>query len=323
MATPTKQFDSGRFDFLGKAKYLVPITVLLTIVGIILMSAHGLTYGIDFAGGTEIQVKFEKPVQSDDVRKFTEEAGYNGALVQSIGTENEFLIRMESPHGKTDEETQLNINAMVKKISEGLITKFAEEKPEIRRVDSVGPAVGEELKRNGILAAFYCLIVILIYVGLRFDYKYAPGAVFCLFHDTIVVLSVFAIMKREVNVQTLASVLTLIGYSMNDTIINFDRIRENEKLFPGVPFYDIVNRSINDMLSRTMLTSGATFLSVITLYFFADGVIQDIAFTMAIGIIIGTYSSMYIASPLVIAYHRWEHRKEHQVLSNRNRTTVA
>ncbi len=309
MAQNSKHFDSGRYDFLGKAKYLVPVTILLTIVGIVLMFAHGLTYGIDFAGGTEIQVKFQGAVTSDEVREFAVKEGYSDALVQSIGSDNEFLIRMESPHGKTDEETQININAMVKKVSDGLITQFADKKPEIRRVDSVGPAVGEELKRNGVLAAFYCLIVILIYVGLRFDYKYAPGAVFCLFHDTIVVMSVFAIMKREVNVQTLAAVLTLIGYSMNDTIINFDRIRENEKLFPNVPFYDLVNRSINDMLSRTILTSGATFLSVITLYFFADGVIQDIAFTMAIGIIIGTYSSIYIASPLVIAYHEWEHRK--------------
>lgn len=301
-----KRFDTGRFDFLGKAKIIVPATVLLIFVGLIIMATRGLNYGVDFAGGTEVQVKFEGSVGADQVRSFLKDLGYADASVQTFGEANEFLIRLESPTAATESEAQVMINTMVKKITDSLSEKFVNEKAEIRRVDSVGPAVGDELKRNGILAAFYSLIIILIYIGLRFDYKYAPGAVFCLFHDASIVLAIFAVLQKEVNVQTLAAVLTLIGYSLNDTIVTFDRIRENEKLYPEASFYDIVNRSVNDTLSRTILTATSTFLSVMALYIFADGVIKDIAFTLGIGIIIGAYSTVYIAAPLVIAYDKWE-----------------
>lgn len=302
-----KKFDSGRYDFLGIAKFIVPATVVLIIVGLLVMAVKGLNYGVDFAGGTEIQVKFAQGVESDDLRKMLNEEGYKAASVQSFGEANEFLIRLESPKGATEAEEQAAINAMIKKVTDDLNSKFAQQGPEIRRVDSVGPAVGEELKRNGILAAFYSLIVILIYIGVRFDYKYAPGAVFCLFHDASIVLAVFAVLGKEVNVQTMAAVLTLIGYSLNDTIVTFDRIRENEALFPEASFYDIVNRSVNDTLARTILTTLATFSALVALYIFADGVIRDIAFTLGIGVIVGAYSTVYIASPLVIAYDRWEH----------------
>lgn len=301
-----KGFDSGRFDFLGKAKIFVPATILLIIIGLVLIAVRGLNYGVDFAGGTEVQVKFEGAVSPDDLRKFMADEGYSQASVQSFGEENEFLIRLESPKAKTQAEEQALLNAMIQKVTTGLNTAFAEQKPEIRRVDSVGPAVGDELKRNGILAAFYSLIMILIYIGLRFDYKYAPGAVFCLFHDAAIVIAVFSVMQKEVNVQTMAAILTLIGYSLNDTIVTFDRVRENEKLYPNASFYEVVNRSVNDTLSRTILTGLSTFSALVALYIFADGVIQDIAFTLALGVIVGAYSTIYIAAPLVIAYDRFE-----------------
>ena len=269
-----------------------------------------------------MQIKFEGSVGPDQVRSFLSEMGYSSASVQTFGEENEFLIRLESPKAPSETEVQVLINAMVKKITDSLGEKFANEKPEIRRVDSVGPAVGEELKRNGILAAFYSLILILIYIGLRFDYKYAPGAVFCLFHDASIVLAVFAVLQKEVNVQTLAAVLTLIGYSLNDTIVTFDRIRENEKLYPEASFYDIVNRSVNDTLSRTILTGLSTFLSILALYIFADGVIKDIAFTLMIGVVVGIYSTVYIAAPLVIAYDKWE-SYQNQVRLKRATTAKA
>jgi preprotein translocase subunit SecF len=301
-----KSFDSGRFDFLGKAKILVPATVGLIVVGLAIMAVRGLNYGVDFAGGTEIQLKFATEVQPDNVRDFLSKEGYPQAVVQRLGDQNEFLIRLDSPKAATETETQTLINAMIKKVTDGLGTQFADSKPEIRRVDSVGPAVGEELKRNGMLAAFYSLLIILIYIGVRFDYKYAPGAVFCLFHDASIVLAIFAVLQKEVNVQTMAAILTLIGYSLNDTIVTFDRIRENEKLFPDATFYQIVNRSVNDTLSRTILTGFSTFTALMALYIFADGVIQDIAFTLAIGVVVGAYSTIYIAAPLVIAYDRFE-----------------
>lgn len=295
-----KKRDIGKVDFLKYSKLFAGISILLTVLSLTLIFTKGFNYGIDFAGGTEIQVQFGSEVSAQDVRAFTNKMGYASASVQRFGTENEYLIRMESIVGKTDKETNELVNAMVAKMTNGLATEFKDKNPEIRRVDSVGPQVGDELKRNGLLAVFYALIMILIYIGLRFDYKFAPGAVFCLFHDAIITLGIFALIRHEVNVQTMAAVLTLIGYSLNDTIVTFDRIRENTPLFRDNSFPFVVNRSINDTLSRTMLTSFTTLLAVAAMYFIADGVIQDFAFTLGIGIFIGTYSSIYVASPLVI-----------------------
>ena len=159
-------------------------------------------------------------------------------------------------------------------------------------------------KKNGLLAVLYSLIIILIYVGIRFDFQYAPPAVICLFHDAIITLGIFALLAREVNVQTLAAVLTIIGYSLNDTIVTFDRIRENVKAYRDMTFRDIINKSLNDVLSRTMLTSITTMLAVLAMLVFASGVIRDFAFTLAIGVVVGTYSSVFIASPLVLAFDR-------------------
>ena len=176
---------------------------------------------------------------------------------------------------------------------------------QIRRIDSVGPQIGNELKRKGILAICYSLLLILIYLGLRFDYKYAPSAVFCLFHDSILTMAIFSLLGKEVNVQTLASVLAIIGYSLNDTIVTFDRIRENTALFfKKESFKEICNRSLNDVFSRTLLTSITTLLAVSAMWFLTSGVIKDFAFTLGIGVVIGTYSSIYVAAPLVVFLNR-------------------
>ncbi len=299
-------------DFLSKANIFAGVSILLVLVSLVLIFSKGLNYGIDFAGGTEVQVLFDKSVSTDDVRSFTKNLGYDSASVQSFGEGNqEYLIRMESIQAATDKETNKLINALIAKITTGLKATFATSGPEIRRVDSVGPQVGDELKTNGLLAIFYSLVLILIYIGLRFDYKFAPAAVFCLFHDTIITLGIYALLQKEVNVQTLAAILTIIGYSLNDTIVTFDRIRENSGsiLFRGWAFDDLVNRSLNDVLTRTILTSLTTLIAVAAMYFIAGGVIKDFAFTLAIGVIVGTYSSIYIASPLVILIDRWEASK--------------
>ena len=304
------KFHKGRFDFIGKAKMVIPFTIALVLFGLFEIAYEGFDYGIDFAGGTEIQVQFEGEVTREELEATLAGLGYEKNSLQKFGETNEWLIRLESIKADSDKESNEKLNAMIKAVTGGVTTNFANQKPNVRRVDSVGPQVGDELKRNGLLAAFYSLLMILIYIGLRFDYKYAPGAVFCLFHDTIVTLSIFAIFDREVNVQTMAAILPLIGYSLNDTIITFDRIRENEGLFRDAPFGEVVNRSINDMLSRTVLTTFTTLVACSTLYYFADGTIRDIAFTLGIGIVIGTYSSIYVASMLVIVMDRYERRRE-------------
>lgn len=294
--------DRGSMEFVKKAPMFGGVSLLLVLISIGLIMTKGFNYGIDFSGGTEVQVRFAEKVQADDLRSFVKGLGLDKASVQSFGEGKEFLIRTESIEGKNQAETTALVNASVKKITEGLKTKF--KGAELRKVDSVGPQVGAELRTNGMLAIFYSLIMILIYVGFRFDYQFAPGAVLCLFHDAIITLGIFSLLGKEVNVQTLAAILTIIGYSLNDTIVNFDRIRENIPLFKQQALEFVVNRSINDVLSRTILTSVTTLIAVACLYFIGTGAIKDLAFTLAIGVVVGTYSSIYVASPLTIFFDK-------------------
>ncbi len=299
----------GRFDFVGKIWLFGGISVALVAASLIYLAIHGISYGIDFKGGTEIQIKFDSGVTIDDVRKNVASLGLGEVGVQSFGEGHEFIFRFQGRVGATDKDTNEMLNADLTKIRESLTTTFATHNPDVRRVDTVGPQVGSELKRNGLLAVFYCLLVILIYVALRFDYKYAPGAVLCLFHDTVITLAIFVLVGKEVNVAILAAVMTLIGYSLNDTIVVFDRIREVEGHNHGKPFGFIINRSINEMLSRTVITSGTTFISGLCLYLFADGTVADIAFAICVGIFFGTYSSIYVAAPLVLLMEKLSLKK--------------
>lgn len=294
----------GKYDFVGKIGLFGGISLILTVLSFGYLLIHGISWGIDFKGGTEMQVKFAEVVHIDQVRKSTEPLGLGEVGVQSIGDQNEFIVRFQGHEGKNDKETNVMLNESIAKLRNAIMTDLAAAKPEIRRVDTVGPQVGAELKRNGFLAVFYCLLVILIYVGLRFDYKYAPGAVLCLLHDAVITLAIFVLVGKEVNVPVLAAILSLMGFSLNDTIVVFDRIRETEGHYreKGIKF--IINRSINDMLGRTIITSGTTLTSALCLYIFADGTVADIAFAISIGIFFGTYSSVYVAAPLVLAMEK-------------------
>ena len=303
-----REKDFGRFDFVKAAPLMGGVSIVLTVIAIVLLLTKGLNYGIDFAGGTEIQVKFAQPVEQSALRAAIEGVGIHDPSVQSFGSQNEYLIRLELPHGKSEKETNMLVNADVGKVRAALKEKFQLPEDGLLRVDTVGPQVGSELKRNGLLAAFYSFIVILIYVSIRFDYNYAPGAVLCLVHDSIVTVGMFSLLGREFNVQIMAAVLTLIGYSLNDTIVTFDRIRETAPKNRDLSMHFIINKSVNDMLGRTILTSGATMIAVLALYFLGGGVISEIAFTLIIGIIIGTYSSIYVASPLILVMQKLKGR---------------
>lgn len=308
------QKNWGRFDFLGISKYLTVISTLITLGSFMLIGARGLSYGVDFAGGIETQVKFNQDVDPAQMRAFMGEIGFERASVQSIGGNSEYLLRVEMIQGKNDEETNQFIQTTVGKIREGLTTKFADKGAEVRRIDTVGPQVGAELRRNGILAGFYCLLLILVYIGLRFDYRFAPPAVFCVIHDAIVTVAIYSIFGWEVTTQTMAAVLTIIGYSLNDTIVIFDRIRENQAEHRHESLYDIANLSLNETLSRTILTFVTTFITVTAMYIFADGVIQDFARTMMIGMILGVYSTVYVATPLVLVIDKIQRQRKEQQL---------
>ncbi len=300
-----KNLDYGRFDFVSKVGLFGGISAALVLISFFYLAVRGITYGIDFVGGTELQVKFATTVNIDQVRTLAEKQGLNNVHIQGFGDQSEYIIRFQTEAGKTDKETNDRQNVMVAKLKNALNTELASSQPEIRRVDSVGPQVGAELKRNGFLAVFYCLLVILIYVSLRFDYKYSPGAVVCLFHDAIITLGIFVLVGKEVNVPILAAILTLIGYSLNDTIVVFDRIRETEHTFRDRGMAFVINRAINDMFERTIITSGTVFVSALCLYFFAGGTVADIAFAICVGIIFGTYSSIYVAAPLILMMEKF------------------
>lgn len=303
----------GRFDVLGLAKYFVPLTAVMVIGSMFLVGSRGLNYGVDFSGGIEVQVQFNQKVEAGRVRQFMSDTGFPSANVQSIGDKNEFLIRVETLRGVSDAEVNKYITATVDKIKGSLNEKFASEGPSVRRVDTVGPQVGAEMKRNGILAAFYCFLLVLVYVGLRFDYRFAPAAVFCVFHDAIVTVGVYSIFQWEFTIQTLAAVLTIVGYSLNDTIVIFDRIRENVTVHRDKSLFWIANRSINETMSRTIMTFVTTFMVVTAMYVFADGAIEDFAKTLMIGMVLGVYSTVYVATPIMLWIDRWQRWKKRQL----------
>ena len=300
----------GRYDFLGVAKYITVLSVALTIIAGIIVLTHGLNYGVDFSGGIEMQIQFDKSVDSSRVRDFMAAEGFPRANVQALGDGHEYLLHLEIEAAKSDDETNKFIQGTVAKIKEALGRQFSADKAEVRRVDTVGPQVGAELRRNGVLAGFYALLLILIYVGLRFDYRYAPGAVFCLFHDAVITMGVYSLLGWEFTVQTMAAILTIIGYSLNDTVVIFDRIRENQTLFRGKSLWWVCNRSINETLSRTILTYFCTYLTVLSMLIFAGGVIHDFARAMTIGMFLGCYSTVYVATPLMLLFDRYQTNKK-------------
>jgi preprotein translocase subunit SecF len=303
----------GRYDFLGPAKYITAVSMALVVISLVIIFTKGLTYGVDFAGGIEVQAQFNQGVDASHVRKFMNDLGYPHANVQALGDKNEYLIHVETSEGKSEQATNNYIQETITKIKSGLNERFAGQGAVVRKVDTVGPQVGAELRRNGILAAFYCLLLILIFVGLRFDYRYAPGAVFCLFHDAIITVGIYSLFNWEFTTQTMAAVLTIIGYSLNDTIVIFDRIRENQHHFRDKDIYWVSNRSINETLSRTILTYLITYMTVASMFFFADGVIHDFAVAMMIGMFLGAYSTVYVATPLMLLLDRYQKWKKHQL----------
>lgn len=301
---------SGHYDFVGKTKILVSISVVLLLISFYFVFVHGLNYGIDFKGGTEIQVAFSKKVDTSQVRSFLEDLKIKEPQIQKFGDQSEYLIRFQGDTLATAKETNESLNTMVHKITDGLKTTFANDEPVVKRVDSVGPQVGSQLKKNSLLAVFYSLFLILIYIGLRFDYIYAPGAVIGLFHDAVITMGILAILQKEITVQILAAILTIIGYSLNDTIVIYDRIREDRPAHTDKQLPWVINNAINEMLGRTISTSLTTFACIGCLYFFADGAIKDFAFAMLIGIVIGVYSTVYISSPLVMFFDHLEQNKK-------------
>jgi preprotein translocase subunit SecF len=288
-----------RYDFVGKRKFALGLSViaLLLCVGSIFFH-RGLRYGVDFAGGLLVQVKFSKAVDISDVRKAMDAMGMKDAVVQKFGGEDEFLIRVE----KTTEDLEEASN----RIQTSLKDQFKAQTPEIRRVEVVGPKVGKDLKEKALWAVGLSFLAILIYVAFRFhEFAYGLGGIVALFHDIIITYGVISIFNIEYSLTLLAVILTIIGFSINDTIVIFDRVRENIKKMRKENLETIFNVSINETLGRTILTAGTVMMVVLILFFFGGPVIHDFAFTLIIGLISGTYSTIYIAGPVVLLWEKY------------------
>jgi preprotein translocase subunit SecF len=293
-----------KIDFAGKRHIFVGLSILSVIGSIVLLGTKGLNYGIDFTGGAEVQVRAPQGWDIARVRSEMEKGDIKGLRVVQLGDSSaaEFLIKAQG--------SESELNQVAARVEGVLKNSAGEGKYEIQRTDVVGPAAGSSLRTSGFLSMFYALICILIYVAVRFDVRYAPGAVLALLHDSVLVLGVFVLTQKQFDLLTLAALLALIGYSNNDTIIVFDRVRETLHAHPKLSIEEAVNKATNETLGRTILTSLTTFFSAAALWAFGGPVIHDFAFTFAIGIIIGSYSSIFVASAFVIYFTKYREQKE-------------
>jgi len=275
-------------DFINKRKYAMVFSALLLIVSVISLGWQGLKLGIDFTGGTLIEVGYQQTANLEDIRTKLVSASYTGTNVQYFGSDTEVLIQLEP---QTISSAKLS-SSIIQMLGEGI---------DVRRVEFVGPKVGEELTNDGGLALLYALIGILIYVAFRFEYRFALGSITALIHDVIITLGVFSILQIEFNLTVLAAILAVIGYSLNDTIVVFDRIRENFLSTRHIEPMPIVNDALNQTLARTLMTSLTTLLVLLALFYLGGEVIHSFAGALIIGVVIGTYSSIFVASSMILA----------------------
>ncbi len=286
-----------RFDFIGKRKFTVWVSAIAILISLGSIFFHGgLRYGVDFAGGILLQIKFSQTVDISEVRNTLGAMGLKDAMVQNFGEENEFLIRVE----KASED----LEEISKTIQTSLQGRFKDKILEVRRAEVVGPKVGKDLKTKAIWAMGLSFLGMLIYVGFRFrQFSYGLGGIVALIHDIIVTFGAISIFDLEFSLPLLAVIMTIIGFSINDTIVIFDRVRENIKKMRKEKLETIFNVSINETLGRTILTSGTVMMVILILFFFGGPVIHDFTTAMIIGLISGTYSTIYIASPTVLLWH--------------------
>ncbi len=361
------QNQKTEFDFMGKRRVAVLASTILNVLVIVLLALFGLNLGVDFAGGTVVEVRFNHEVSPTDVRQRAERAGLGAVQVQRVGAEEEnaYVLRMGGVTQLTPEKDAAvrgaleglgQVSLYDADLNNGLVNvRFAEQKDiaemekaveatgvgvsEIRsigaattggydyqlvasgvseqifnalaagmekpdftrqRVDYVGPQVGKQLRNQGIMAVIYAMIAILVYVAFRFDFKFGPGALLALVHDVIMTLGFFVVTRAEFNLTAIAALLTVVGYSVNDTIVIYDRVREEAGRLKGKPMSQIINHAINAVLSRTIITAGTTALSLIGLVVFTGGELRTFALAMLVGVVVGVYSTIFIASPLTI-----------------------
>lgn len=294
--------QNTNYDIIANRKIGYTVTIILLAVGTISLLFRGLQYGIDFKGGSEVQLKFEKSIEVSSVRTALTDLGISGEI-KRFGSETDILIR-------TDFEGELT--ELGEKITAGLAKTISENPAKVVRLDNVGPRIASDLKMSAVYAIIGSIIVILLYITLRFEFKFAIGAIVATFHDVLVVLGIFSLMygwfdglNLEIDQTIIAAFLTIVGYSVNDTVVIFDRIREYSKIYKGETTEWVMNKSVNSTLSRTVMVSFTTLIVMIVLFIFGGESTRAFSFAMILGIIIGTYSSIFVASPIVLEWQKY------------------
>ncbi len=293
-------FHNPSYNFIGRRKWAYLLSMAMMVVGLVSLATQGLQYDIDFTGGTLVQVRFEKAPSVSAIRAGLTRINLGDAIIQEFGDPREFIVRIPLAHGVGAEELGKRVGAALAR--ETSLGTF-----EVRRVEFVGPQVGKELQLQAIYAVLVSLVGILLYIALRFDFKGGVAAVTAVFHDVIVCLGVLSLLHREFSLPVLAALLTIIGFSVNDTIVAYDRLRENrgKQLPKGMSFAEQMNVAVNQTLSRTILTSLTVFFSAAILLFFGGRTLQDFALVLFVGVITGTYSTVYVAGALVVDWTQY------------------
>src|SRR5580658_2990322 len=302
-------FRDVNIDWLGKKWYFLGFSLIFSVAGVLSLAFwHHLPLSVDFKGGTQIGVRFDSSPNEDHIRSAMDMAGIHDAQIQRIAgaghSSNDVIVKlpltsaMDTAHdqGRSQVENALSAN-------------YHDSGFTVQQVDIIGPTAGKQLQRQAALATAYSLAGMLIYLWFRFELIYGVAAVVAVFHDTLITVGAFSLTNQEITLTVIAAILTLVGYSMNDTIVVFDRIRENLAMSRRESLSDVVNRSINQTLSRTVLSSGLTFLTVMSLFLFGGEVLHGFSFALVVGILIGTYSSIAVAAPMLVAYQDWRKRR--------------
>ncbi len=283
-------------DFMGLRGYAAIFSILLFLVSVGALLMNGLNWGLDFTGGTQVQLNFKQVVDPNTIRDQLQTAGFSDVVVQTYGTANEVLISL--PPSKEQGATAINDQNAQNVLTNKVLAVFPDA--QLKQVEFVGPQVGEELATKGAFAVIAALLATMGYIALRFEYRFAISAAVALVHDPVLILGLFSIFQWEFDLNVLAAVLAVIGYSLNDTIVVFDRVRENFRKLRKTEVIDVMNASINQTLSRTIMTSGTTLVVVTALFIFGGKIIEGFALALIIGIVIGTYSSIYVAGALAV-----------------------
>ncbi len=298
MRFPIRPFDKvPHFNFMRLRSFWLWSSAIMVLLTFVLLGVQGLNYGIDFVGGKMVEAQLARPLSVAEVRTVTEEAGFPGSIIQQYGAADTYLVRLPGNNPATQSgDAEVSIMQGLSQAAGGA---------ELRRVEFVGPQVGEELRMKGLMAMLVSILAILIYVWARFEFRYGLGAILALSHDVILTIGIAAILKTEVTLTVLAAILTLIGYSLNETIVIFDRVRDNRRKYPNRPLSEVINLSVNQTLGRTIMTGGSVFLVLWCLFLWGGEAVHEFARILIIGVALGTYSSIFVSSSALLALEEW------------------